>query len=720
MLVVIPIVLLVIIGLIGGMISMIGDALTANGRVTTAYNIQDALNRIEGDTRVSIHFMSQFSYFNSPQGRDNGTAPFQYSKGDLILTQQATTDSPYNTTRNLIYYNSQPASCDDTANVNGNRTLKARAIYFLDSSTRTLWRRTIVNPWVQYANGVTSADAVCSKPWQRSSCSPTSSAAICQSKDEKILDNVDNFTVTYYQNDNTVTNDPSLADIVGVRITSSTLAGGKTTSQTSEIRASRRNDVAADVKPGLPTVAVLNANLAKDNNPMRASFQWSATNAMAYVYQTKVGADSWSDPTTTTNNSVGVDTTPGADVQIRVQAVNDTGTSDWFTFPTSTTTPNATDVRTSRFPYANVNIDTDKWQCYNGSYACASFTRTNAGLVVVRGMIKAADGVDLSNQNNVTIGVLPVGFRPHQTLMFPSLASGNTAAFTTVTTDGRIIYAKGSSPNGWLSLDNIRFPAKTDGSITGAPLSVNWVSPSYQKPSGSSVGWSNYSGGGGYGTTAFATDSMDRSYVYGLVTSPTPNNPPQYSSIAGTPTDFNVKNGEGDTYPNVLIGPTYQPSNYMIANSLVTYRLPSTISGPGSSLSAIYYRASASVTWNSPSLQNSWKNYGNNYAPAGYTKSADNYVMFRGSIGSGTLTTGTTLFTLPRAYCPGKTLVFDIAANKYGDVTAQNIPVAGRVDVYPPASGSSTCNVILNSSTNSITNLWISLAGIGFYQDAGS
>ena len=725
MLVVIPIVLLVIIGLIGGMIALIGDSLTANGRVTTAYNIQDALNRIEADTHISTEFMDQFSYFSSPQGRDNGTSPFQSSNGDLILTQQATTASPYNTTRSLVYYNNQPTSCDDTTNITGNRTLKLRTIYFLDSSTKTLWRRTIVNPWKQYATGVTGADAVCVKPWQRSSCAPTSSAAICQSKDEKMLSNVDNFTVTYYQSDNSVTTDPSQAEIVGIRITSSTQAGGKNTSQTSEIRASRRNDVAADAKPGVPVVRTLNPNIAKDNNPIRASFQWSAVNAMAYVYQVKIGAGSWSSPVTTTDNSVSITTTntPGADVQIRVQSANDTGTSDWTTFPTSISTPNATATLATRFPYTNINIDANKWRCPSTPYSCISFTRTSAGLVVLRGMVRLAIGSTLGYaDDDYTIGILPEGFRPRQATAFPSLTADGFGALITANPDGSVVYsasASGGSIDEWLSLDNIRFPAKTDGSIAGAPLSTNWTAPTFNKPSGSSVGWTNYSGEGNYGTTAFATDSMDRSFLYGLVTSPTPNNPPQYSTIATVPAGFNVASTEGDTYPNWLA--TNDPSNFSISNNAIVYRLGPYNYGTGSSLSAIYYRSAATVSWNSPSLLNSWKNYGNNYAPAGYTKAADNYVMLRGSISNGSTNTGTTLFTLPRAYCPSNVLVFNIAANKDVGGVVKFEPTAGRVDVFPPDTGAPTCRVVLNNTRSyDVSNQWISLAGIGFYQDAGS
>jgi hypothetical protein len=95
MLVVAPVALAVIGVLVAAMVSMVGDTIISNSRATTAYDLRDSLNRIEADARISINFMDTYSFFTSPQGKDGGMAPFTSSSGDLILTQQATTASPY-------------------------------------------------------------------------------------------------------------------------------------------------------------------------------------------------------------------------------------------------------------------------------------------------------------------------------------------------------------------------------------------------------------------------------------------------------------------------------------------------------------------------------------------------------------------------------------------------------------------------------------------------
>lgn len=161
MLVIAPLVLIVIAGLVGAMVSMIGDSLIASSRADAAYNIQDTLSQIEQDSRVATSFMGNFSYFSSPQGRNGGTAPFSYSSNnDLILTQQSTSSSPYNNTRQLIHYANQPASC--SGDTSSNRTLFNRVVYFLITNgdgTKSLWRRTIMNPW--NLNATPDGNTVC-------------------------------------------------------------------------------------------------------------------------------------------------------------------------------------------------------------------------------------------------------------------------------------------------------------------------------------------------------------------------------------------------------------------------------------------------------------------------------------------------------------------------------------------------------------------------------
>lgn len=243
MLVVVPTAIMVIVAIIGGMIILVGDALAANGRVVATYNTQDALNRIESDVRASTAFNDTLTP-PSPQGRDNMAQPFSYAgTGDLIITQQATSAAPEATARNLIYYANQPASCTNTDQINANPIMRLSVIYFYDSAAQTLWRRTIVPPWVLATTNPSDPNAVCSAPWQRNSCAASTTNPICKSKDERILDHVSAFSASYYDGTNSPTTSPGNAKTVGISVTVQSLAGGTTFSQTSVLRAARQNAI---------------------------------------------------------------------------------------------------------------------------------------------------------------------------------------------------------------------------------------------------------------------------------------------------------------------------------------------------------------------------------------------------------------------------------------------------------------------------------------------
>ena len=243
MLVVAPVVLLVIAGIVGAMTAMIGDALVANARASTAYDIQDTLTRIEQDARISVNFMDTFSSPRTPQGRNNDTTPFAITNGDVILSQQATTKSPYDDVRDLVYYKNQPIDC--AGDTSGNRALLTKVIYFVRTDatggTSTLWRRSIVDDW----NTTTSdSNSVCAAPWQRNSCAADAAAnTLCKASDEKMLGNITAFTATYYDKYGNTSTSPALAVTVKITLTTSRKIAGKSITQSSSIEATRINDI---------------------------------------------------------------------------------------------------------------------------------------------------------------------------------------------------------------------------------------------------------------------------------------------------------------------------------------------------------------------------------------------------------------------------------------------------------------------------------------------
>ena len=686
MLVVAPLVLIVIAGLVSAMVAMIGDSLVANSRVTTAYSLQDTLNQIEQDTRVTTNFMGVFSYLVSPQGRNGNTGAFNYNANeDLILTQQATTTSPYNTTRDLVYYADQPAACG-SGDMGGNRVLADRVIYFLDSSTKTLWRRTIVNPW--NLNSTHDGNTVCSTPWQRDSC-PQGSAvsntpgSACQSVDQKMLDNVTDFTPTFYDSSNNVVTDPTQAVNVKVSITVQQNVSGNTLTQTSVMRATRRNDVPATPVPDAPVVSIYNDGVNDYNNPILTTFQWTSNGAFTYLVSTRVNGGSWSAQQSVTGTTFPVSAPPGATIDIQVTAVNDSGNSATTTY--STTQDIFTDMN-----LAGNGI------CYGGgsTYYCPQFTRLTSGVVMLRGLVANASGV---------ITTLPVGFRPKARLIFPVLLTGSVVGRVDIESNGTVSLVSGNGSS-WVSLDGIAFPSGA------SDVSFTWTNQSgWGCDTGCTTPWRNYTGSGGYQTVQFTKDVYGRSYLYGLASTPVPYPPTLYTAIAyvpSTPTDYRVPATNGAIGSPAISGNAYSAITVTNSeNGRIEFR---TVGSSWQSMSAIYASRTYSQTRISPTMTNGWVNYNtNNYIFAGYSMAPDNMVMVEGKIKNGTVPTSSAtvkIFTLNSGYRPAKRMVFlTTGHNSGGDEEA------ARLDVLP------TGDVVINIQT--INNSWLNMDGIHFYED---
>lgn len=670
MLVVAPIVLIVIGILVTAMVSMVGDALASNARTVIAYNTRDALNRIEEDARISINFMSSFSLLSAPQGEDGATAPFTSASGDLIMTQQATTSNPYSTSRSLVYYANQPNAC--TGDKSGNRALLNRVIYFTKTGSdgnKELWRRVIVRDNNQ--NGTVDANTTCDAPWQRNSCAKADvGSGQCKAVDELLLEHITNFTPTYYTASGTTTTAPTLATSIGISLSTSEKVAGKQITQTGKVQVARTNDVPSLPPPTTPIISLFNDGVSSYNNPIKASFQWSASNAQAYSVSTRVNGSAWSTPEITTATTKSVDTGPNQTVSIRVIAYNDTTNSATAQFDTQT------DL------FTDLNLE-NGWVPYGSTYAPPSFTITSAGYVKVRGLIKDGSG---------KITTLPDGFRPSQRIMITVMATPNIAAWLTVSPDGTVSMTNGTT-YGWLSLDNVSFLAKEKTTWSAVP------SGSFTCPTGCTTRWRDYTasgGGGGYINTGFAKDAMGRIYLEGLVNAPVPNSAPAYSNIFTIPNSSfysTSTSGAVDIYPT---SSNYAYSDYAVNNTYVSYRQGS---GAFYSMHSIYYGTSPAPTWTNATLANSWVNYnaaGTGYSQASYTKASDGVVVVRGLIKSGTNTNGTVVFTLPVGSRPKYRLLY---------LTADVGPAPARIDIFPTGEV---------EVWNAPANGWMSLAGINF------
>lgn len=259
MLIVVPIVILMIGVFITAIVAMTGDVLATRASNSLSYNIQDALNNIEQDVRLSGGYLSTNNIaLVSPQGYNNDTTGFtniDTTKGPmLILNTYTTTNNPMNSNRSIVYASNQPNACNSTL-ITENETVMMNVIYFVKNDT--LWRRTVA-PANYETIGCVSG--VIGAPWQQPSCALNISGAICKTQDKKMVDGVaaNGFVLKYYPSSTpTIQNDIAInsaetdlvraaalktTDIVEITINASTTIAGRSVNQSGTIRATSPND----------------------------------------------------------------------------------------------------------------------------------------------------------------------------------------------------------------------------------------------------------------------------------------------------------------------------------------------------------------------------------------------------------------------------------------------------------------------------------------------
>lgn len=93
----------------------------------------------------------------------------------------------------------------------------------------------------------------------------------------------------------------------------------------------------------------------------------------------------------------------------------------------------------------------------SGTYKTAwfdpAFVKDPNGIVRLRGVVKQSGGSD------TVMTQLPVGYRPQQSMIFPTIAD-NSVARVDIDQDGRVIYAFGGATPGYVTLDGISFDTR--------------------------------------------------------------------------------------------------------------------------------------------------------------------------------------------------------------------------------------------------------------------
>ena len=661
------------------MVHMLGDALVSHTRARSSYELQDALDRIEQDTRVTSAFMPSFSLLTAGQGRNasaantTDTTAFNTTNGDLILNQSATSTNPFDPTRQIVYYADQPNACASTEKYL-NRSMAIKIIYFTKddgkgAGTTDLWRRMVV-PTYNTNTGINiDGNSVCNAPWQQDSCPTRVPLATCPAIDEKVLENVATFA-TDYSNDTTsgLTNS-RLADTATISITLSEKAAGKTVASSGKVRAERTNETLDDVPTAVTGLLIKNPTINTDNNPILTTFGWSPSR-YASVYSVWYDINNTGRVTKTiTDNFIAVPSRPLDNIKVGVTALNDMGSSAEVTYN------GLTGYNKPQWTVANLEGNWDSYDAAETNYAKPSYTILPSGMVLLRGLAK--DGALDS-----TIFTLPAGLRPDISLLNNVQVNAAEEGRVDVDPDGAVAYKFGGT-SAWVALDSVRFHPNTS--------SLTWMTPTF------SNSWTQYPA---Y-TFKAASDAHGRTIISGRLT---PGTNTALLTMATLGSSYREKGGSG-IYPGLMYG----NDRFMLESSGTADILRTRGVGvTWASLQAIYPNNLSTATVNAVT-PSGWTNYGGIYTPARYTKYPDGLVCLQGLIVPTTVTNGTVLFTLPAStinYRPAKRLVFSAADSGTAGYAGQE---TARIDVL--ANG----NVVIQNNVTSGT--WLSLAGICFLQD---
>lgn len=451
------------------------------------------------------------------------------------------------------------------------------------------------------------------------------------------------------------------ATTVNVTLNANQTAAGRAISQTSSVRATRlainASAIASLTPPAIPTAPQVTATTAPG---ARATFSWPAvTGATGYTLEYRINNGTWQTGFTNQNTRTFTATAPYSEssVDVRVLAQNATGQS-------------ALTSSVVVIPRWEPLILSGGWRTYDTNYSTPAYTKTAAGIVVVKGMISRSP-VN-TNIASESVAVLPEGFRPQGgRLIFGTTRNPNVHGRVDVEANGTIIVNIGNSS--WTSLETIRFAAAGEYTFT-TPTLLN--------------GYAQY--GGIWAPVQYTRDSQNRVHTQGLATlgtatngtrifdMPATNYPPQYMHMS--------------TYSN---GYGYVGADYRSTASTI-------VAKPGANsyiaINTMYY-PTGTTGWSNITLQNGWARYGTDtdvpvFTTAQYKKGQDNIVSLKGLIRSGTTTAGTTIFNLPAGFRPAQRILY----------TTVSADAHARIDFLPNG----------NVEFYTGSNIWFSLDGISF------
>ncbi len=704
MLIIAPIVILSIGAFIAMIVNMTGEVLSSRGSNALTYDIQDALNRIEQDVKLSTNFLAEntiaFSGSNPQGAGDHGSttnfANVAANSTVLILGAIVTNGNPLVAGTGNIYLKDAPNACSSFAQYSRNTPLVMNIVYFIDDrgdsdpTNDTLWRRTIMP-----TNYTDTANLCGGTPWQQPSCKPGYSSSFCKTNDVKLVEGVTmtDFVVQYFDTAsstvaNVVASNPASstsqrqtaldsAQTLGVSITANKKIAGRDIARTATLRATRL-DANATAIADIVAQSVVGSSPSVSSRVVDGSdvvFEWDQmVGATSYSIDYRINGGSWTVGSSSLSNSQRnykvTAAYNGATVEARVRA---------------------TDSESQLSNYGNNTVSipiwapmqlTNGWRTYGAPYETPGYSITSSGMVIFKGLM-AGGTVGASTP----FSTLPTKYRPGSGNIMFSNASNQAVGRLDVRSTGEVVQNVGS--NGWVSLDGISYLAGSSG-FTNVSTFAN--------------GWSNYTpvGGAGWPDAAYKVDASGRVYLRGLLRGGTTTSGTNMFTLGASflpPANQYLHLHQYVSGAISHIGVNSNSTGIEVKGGGNTYHSIQAVYFPAARASG----ATCTTQWCTLTLASSWVHYASPYATPQYTKASDGIVHLKGLIKNGSTAADAAITAnLPAAYCPKNRLLFTVLA----------VNVWGRVDMVPQAGGACRLQV------SSVNSTWTALDSIRYYADA--
>jgi len=699
MLVIAPIVILAIGAFLTVIISMTGEVLASRGANTLAYNVQDAMNRIEQDVKLSTTFLATNNVAlcatacapTEVRGFNNDNTKFtNYSFGtsgkSLILNMLVTSGNPLSASSGVVYLADKPSACGSTE-MQSNTPLTMNVIYFVKDNT--LWRRTIMPP-TYYS---TDPGLLCGTPWQQPSCAPGTVNALCKTNDEKLVEGVatnTGFTIDYFTSASATTSNSqavsnttdSLRNIAlastptaNVTINATQTVAGRDISRSATLRATRLDTnastiavLAPDTVPSKPVIT----GKTLPGNISQFSWPYPSGGNVRYTADFSLdGGTTWTNVFTKSTDRTFTLPSYARLQTIDVRVIASNGASVNGSAGTTGT------AKVTIPPWNNLEY-VNNWSSYSATYADGAYTKTNDGMIVLKGLVKRTGTLTAGE----TIATLPEGFRPASNMAFLAGTSTNLTATIYVNATGAIS-ASTNSDEGWVSFSNIKFlPADTP--YTWNPMALANT-------------WTNRGAAGDPAPPAIAFDSIGRVHVRGHLSPGTTTDNAVITPLTGA-----LSPASSGQYHYIATRSGSGGFNAVGINAASNALVAKGIAVGTAIFTNFNYIPSTKPGWITPSpspaadrLQNSWVTYGGVYTSIQYMKTSDDVVNLKGMVKNGTTTANTVILNLPEGMRPKERIL-------HYTVCGGNDPC--RVDVLPNG------NIITGAGVNT----WISLDNLSF------